>query len=90
MQSKKPWSLVPVVILMLGLFVSGDAEAILDLKHYRLSKSAPEAKAVAENYVLGLRDGIVMFDSYRHKYERVKEKFCINDAKLNSEKTIAI
>jgi hypothetical protein len=90
MRGNKSWSLVPTAALILGVFAFSDAQAVLDLKHYRLSKTVPEAKTVTEGYVNGLRDGIVMFDAYRYKYEKDKEKFCINDANLNSEKTIAI
>jgi hypothetical protein len=90
MGNNTSWSIVPVVWLVFGVLTSSNAEAILDLKGYRLGKSAPEAKVVAENYVIGLRDGIVMFDAYRYKYEKVQERFCIKDAGLNTEKTIAI
>lgn len=87
-QNNELRTLVLVMLLIFGMF-AGDAEAILDLKDYCLGKNAPEAKVVTENYVIGLRDGIVMFDAYRYKYEK-EERFCIKDAGLNSEKTIAI
>lgn len=90
MSSGKSRSYVLRAVLLLGIFSSYDAAAALDLKGYRLGKTIPETKTEIESYVNGLRDGVILFDAYRHRYEKVKEKFCIDGKNLNSEKTIAI
>src|SRR5437867_12278862 len=41
-------------------------------------------------YINGLRDGIVLLDAYRQRYDGVKEKFCIEGKGLDGARTLAI
>ena len=79
-----------VAALLLGVFVSFSAEAALDLKWYRHSKSLPEAQEHVESYISGLRDGIILLDAYRHRFENINEKFCTSGKGLSAANTIAL
>jgi hypothetical protein len=73
------------------MLASFHAEATLDLKWYQKSKSPQSGvKDQIEFYINGLRDGIVLLDAYRQRYDGVKEKFCIEGKGLDGARTLAI
>jgi len=80
-----------VSVLLLGAFASFNASATLDVKGYReLMEMGGDGRQSAEMYVNGLRDGIVLFDAFRHRYDSIEQKFCVTGTDLSGEKTLAI
>jgi hypothetical protein len=52
--------------------------------------ATPDVKESLEMYVSGLRDGIVLFDAIRERYEGVKKKFCTTGRNLDVKGTLGI
>lgn len=91
MLSERSRVCVGIAAVVYGILASFHAEAMMDLKSYRQSKSSQSVvKSHVEFYIIGLRDGIVMLDEYRRRYDGMKEKFCIEGKGLNNARTIAI
>ena len=91
MLSQRSRVCVGVAAVLCGILASFHAEAALDLKWYRQSKSQQSGvKDHVELYINGLRDGIVLLDAYRQRYDGVKEKFCIEGKGLDGARTLAI
>lgn len=67
-----------------------DASATFDVKAYRHSKSVPATKVIVSNYLSGLRDGILLFDGYRHRYEKVALAFCLGDKDLSGDNIVLL